>query len=344
MKKLLLVFWLSLLVGCSFHYYEGQDLEEQKRWEEASIEYHLAFVDDPADVEIQAALQRTNEHVAKENMTRYHEYLAQRQYKKAYRRLEAASVQDPKLEDAQKELQHWAKVLIAGKVSFEFDRLQANVRLADEMQLQFLMNTPVGEVLTADISNESGVFFVEDILYRQPTEMLTQYSLNSIGLNLIRKTPSGFSQKTFKKFINFRGTGAEQVIGQLEKSDSDELKGVLDHRVQLLTPQSASTEPWLPPRLVPYKLSLSGAQIQVLDDEKRLEFVPSVLYVNRKQGRGFVDFGSYRLKLNTNGQWSIQRQTYQKREDDYYYQFSKNLALNPYFFYREGAYRYVLVP
>ncbi|MCH8883396.1 MAG: hypothetical protein IIA41_07855, partial [SAR324 cluster bacterium] len=40
---------LAASAGCSFHYAQGQALEAQERWEEASIEYRLAFVEDPDD-------------------------------------------------------------------------------------------------------------------------------------------------------------------------------------------------------------------------------------------------------------------------------------------------------
>ena len=347
LKKLplvLLLFLSFIEIGCSYHYQQGKELELEKRWEEAAIEYRMAFVADPKDEDIIAALERANKQVAQDNMLRYREYLEQKQYKKAYRRLEAATLQDPSLQEAQKELKLWLKVLLAGKVEFEFDRLQSNIQLADEMQLQFLINTPTGKILTATISNESGLFFVEDLVYQQLTSTLTQYSVNSIGLKVSRKTSSGFNRKNFNKFINFRGIAADNVSGNLQE-DSEVVNNVLAHRPLLKTTSEVSEEPWIPPRLVRYQIALEGNKVQVLSESKRLEFVPEVLYVNRDQRRIFVDFGAYHLKMESQSrQWSIQRQNYQTTEDDYFYLFVKNLALNPYFFYREGAYQYVLAP
>jgi len=341
----LLGLWLFTWVvsGCSYHYQQGVELEAEQRWEEASIEYRLAFVEDPDDEDIIDALARVNPRVALENMLRYRDYLSQSKYKKAYSRLVAASVQNPQLESAQKELKLWTKILIAGKVDFEFDRLQSNIRLADEMQLQFLINTPVGDVLEANISYDSGLFFVEDILYRHPIEILTKYSVNSIGLKLVRKTISGFKQKSFKKFINFRGSNADQIYGKLEPS-STSIQSVKGHRLALIDRAPQIKPPWFPPRSIQYQLNLKGNQIQVVTSTKRLEIVPKIMYVNREQQRVFIDFGEYFVKLHNNRSWSIQRQIYQNPKDDYYHQFSKNLALNPYFFYREGAYQYVLAP
>lgn len=340
----LLVLSTLLLSGCSYHYNQGLDLEAEERWEEAAIEYRLAFIEDPDDEEIIAALERANKHVAQDNLKRYKEYLDKKQFKKAYRRLEAASLQDPSLEVVQKEMKLWLRVLIAGKVEFEFDRLQANLRLSEKMELQILINTPVGKVLTAPISNDNGIFFVEDLIYRQPTSFITQYSVNTIGLKLQRKTVEGFTRKNFKKFINFRGINASQVLGDLAAS-SEGTKSVLEHRPLLLSASTASVTRWFPPRLVRYHLSLENQSIKVVSPSKRLEFVPEVLYVNRDQQRVFVDFGVYHLQLDTKlRKWSIQRQVYKKPQQDYFYQFAQNLALNPYFFYKDGAYRYILAP
>ena len=158
-RTLFLILSLYLFFGCSIHYRTGQELEAQNRWEEAAIEYRLAFVEDPDDEEVIQALERTNKKVAQENLERYQDYLKQGQFRKAYSRLEAASVQDPSLASARSELKLWTKVLLAGKVDFEFDRLQANIRLADQMQLQIELNTPSGKTIGADINDQTGFFF-----------------------------------------------------------------------------------------------------------------------------------------------------------------------------------------
>ena len=79
--------WLALILflmitGCSLHYDTGKELESEGRYDEASIEYHRAFVDDPDDLEIQEALQRVHRKVAEENLVRYREYLEKNQYHK----------------------------------------------------------------------------------------------------------------------------------------------------------------------------------------------------------------------------------------------------------------------
>ncbi len=78
---------LLLAAGCNYHYSRGVTLEAQERWEEAAIEYRLAYVDDPGDPDFVEALARTNKVVARENLDRYKAYLAEKQFQKAYARL-----------------------------------------------------------------------------------------------------------------------------------------------------------------------------------------------------------------------------------------------------------------
>jgi len=67
LNKLILFFVTSFIFGCSFHYDQGLQLEQEKRWAEAAIEYRIALVENPEDTEIREALKRMNIHVAQEN-------------------------------------------------------------------------------------------------------------------------------------------------------------------------------------------------------------------------------------------------------------------------------------
>ena len=340
LRHISLFFLFSTLMSCTYHFRDGQELEEKQRLEEASIEYRLAFVANPDDEEIQVALKRTHTQVAEENFQRYLEYLEKKEYKKAFRRLESATIQNPSFAKAQSEQAHWLKVLISGKVTLQFDRLQANIRLADQMQLQILINTPSGQTLTADISNETGIFFVEDLLYKQSLQELPHYSINAIGLRLKRTTPDNRTKQEFRKFINFRGLIFDQSLGNLQTNSNAPLRTVLEHRPQLLNPQLSQPAAWFPPRLIRYYLAFEGSDIQVISSE-RTDFMPNNLYLNRTQQRAFVDFGVYHLTLdNDSRRWNLKKVPYRVKSDDYFYQFSENLALYPYFFFKDGVYRY----
>ena len=340
MKQICFFFLISTMISCSYHFQEAQELEEKKRLEEASIEYRLAFVEDSDDEATQAALKRTNTQVSEENFQRYLDYLSKKEFKKAYRRLESAALQNPSFAKTQSEQAHWLKVLVSGKVKLQFDRLQANIRLANQMQLQIVINTPTGKTLTADISNETGIFFVEDLLYKQTLKELPHYSINAIGLRLKRLIPGQRTKQEFRKFINFRGLILDQAVGDLQTEPTAAIRTVLEHRTQLLTPQSSLPTPWFPPRLIRYNLAFKGSEIQVTSSE-RIDFMPDTLYLNHAQQRAFVDFGVYQLSLdNESHLWSLKKEPYLSKSDDYFYQFSQNLALYPYFFYRDGAYQY----
>ena len=337
--------WLALILllvitGCSLHYDTGKELESEGRYEEASIEYHRAFVDDPDDLEIQEALQRVHRKVAEENLVRYREYLEKKQYHKAFSRLQSILRQNPEIGEAQEELKHWTRILLTGKIEFEFKTIGMNLRLAEKMELQVHLNSPSGELLRGEVSYENGIFSVEDLLYKTPREKLSEYTLNTIGLELHRKDSRGFTKEQFERFIYFRTLIPGSVEGRLN-GIIESAKKVADHRSNLLEKPESELKDWFPPRLVRYQMLLDENQIRILSSEKRREFAPEVLYLNSTSGRAFIDFGVFELKRDENRKkWSIRRKTMVRNSDDYFTELSRNLALSRYFQY-EQAYRYV---
>ena len=332
-----------LLSACNFHYRQGVDLEEKKRWEESSIEYRLALVDSPSDEDIHEALARINPKVAADNLARYRDYLGKQQFRKAFRRLEAAGVLDPSLEEVKTEREKWTKVLLAGRANLEFDRVETNLRLADKMNLQVVFNTPTGKTIAAPISNETGIFFAEHLIYNAGIGQLTGYTINSIGLKMTRKTAEGLKKKEFLKFINYRVPLAEGIGGELATKSTAEAGNVRAHRDTLTSVLNNGRVPAFraPRGLVRYSLKLEGNTIGVTDS-KDISYLPDVLYVNNSDRRVFLDYGSLELQRNQEQRrWSIRRKVYLEPADDYFPRFAKNLALNPYFLYKEGPYRFV---
>ena len=248
-KKFLLFLIPWFTVGCSFHYDQGLELEKQERWAEAAIEYRISTVENPDDEDISAALKRMNVHVAQENFEAYQQYLQQKEYHKAYRRLEAALIQNPQLSQAREEMRQWWHLLITGKVELEFDRLLSNVRLAEEMILQVRFNTPSGKILSGNISSETGIFFLEDVVYRTQAKQLAEYTINTIGLKIKRKSSLGYVRNEFKKFVNFRQLSPLEVSGKITDNYRKTPQNVLDHRPVLISDRVALAT-WQPPRLV----------------------------------------------------------------------------------------------
>lgn len=329
-----------MTMGCSRHYDLGQELESEGRFEEASIEYHHAFVKDPNDLEILEALERVNRKVAQENLQRYREFLKKKQYHKAFSRLQNSLRQDPEKKEAQEELKHWTRILLTGKVEFEFKSLGMNLRLAEKMELQVHLNSPSGKLLRGEVSYENGIFIIEDLLYQTPREKLTEYTFNTIGLELHRKDNRGFTKEKFERFIYFRTLVPGSVEGRLN-GISESVKKVMDQRPSLYQRTGSDLQAWFPPRLVRYQMRLDQNQIQILSTEKHREFAPEVLYLNSGNGRAFVDFGVLELKRDEERRkWSIRRKIFFRYSDDYFPELSRNLALSRYFQY-EQAYRFV---
>ncbi len=336
-----LLFLISFLfLGCSIHYDKGIQLEKEKRWEESAIEYRLALIEDPNNLKIVKSLSRVNKHVSKENFKTYKNFLNLKYFKKAFKRLEATLMQDPELKEALLEKEHWKKILITGKVEFEFNKLFSNLRLADEMILQVKINTPNNKILTGNVSGETGIFFIEDLVYRIDLMQLTDYTINSIGLKIKRKSNSGIIHDEFKKFVNFSELTPIQVIGKIKNNTFKKPQNVLDHRPSLLT-DNQDKKAWYPPKVLSYKLQFFEDSIKIISKSNRNEFAPSVIYLNQSDQKVNIDFGVNKLSMDDyKRKWSIQRKFYRNLEDDYYYLLANNLTLYQYLFY-DSIFRFI---
>ena len=332
------VLWVS---GCNVHYSRGLSLEAQNRWEEAAIEFHLAIVEDPEEEEYHEALARANRVVAGENIVLYRTYLARKEFKKAYNRLSDALRQNPELQEARAEMEKWMRVLVAGQVEMEFDQLHANLNLADEIQLMLHINTPnPGEIIEAEIDLETGTFFVENLLYDRPKELYAYYSLNAIGVSMTygRGKLRKFTSREFLRFVNFRTPVLDNLSGNISTKGGGNMVAVEQHRKQI-TDQTQDTTHWSPRRVPHYSLKVDGSTIRVAATEGSGLYTPRFLYINGQEQRMFVDFGRYEVKSQQEDQWGIRRLNL--REKDYFPTVARNIALQPYFFYREDVFIYL---
>ncbi|MDH4120275.1 MAG: hypothetical protein OEV94_01015 [Deltaproteobacteria bacterium] len=324
---------LALTVpGCSYHYMQGEYLESKGRWEEAAIEYRQAWVGSPGDEGYTQALERANKVVARDAMTRYFAYLARKEFRKAFARLEDARVKDPDYEPAQEEEKKWVRVLVGGQVQFDYQALTSAIRMADEINLVVHVNSPgTGEELEGVINLADGTFTVEDLLYQPTDAQLTGYSLNFIGVKLETKGDSKtvFASTQFKRLVNFRNPVARQVSGSLPDNPG-EPQPIAAQRAQM-APDTAGT-PYVPLPNPAYSMAIRAAVVEVSGADGQAAFVPRRLYVNRKDNRIFVDFGQYLLRQNAdNLRWTIARSNGEGK--DYFPLLYRNLALHPYFYY-----------
>jgi hypothetical protein len=330
--------------GCSLKYAEGQSLERQGRWEEAMQAYRDAVIDHPGDPDYRAAWERSKKVVARDNLERYKAFLANKAFRKAYARLLDAAREDPDYAPVQQELAKWQRVLVGGQVQFHFDTAQTDITLAQQIQLKVRINTPnPGETIDADVDIDSGTFFAEDLLYDRPNELLTLYSINSIGVELTygRTRIKQFTTKDFRRFINIRTPILDNLTGTLDVQTGGTLRPVAAQRATL--PQvPLAQQPSVPPSNPHYSLHLEGTRIVVTTPPGAPppDYTPRFLYINRADDRVFVDFGRYLVTLPARGQrWTLGRLPLVG--DDYFPRLARNIALQPYFFYREGVFAYV---
>jgi len=328
--------------GCNLNYYEGRTREAQKRWEEAAIQYHLAHISSPDDPEYLEAYTRANQQVARENLTRYRQYLANKEFSKAYPRLVDASRQDPALTEARQEIAKWTRVLISGQVVLDFHTPQGVSAIADEIRLAVRFNTPnPGEVVEAEIDVDNGVFFVETLLYDRPDELLPFFSVNAIGLSLVQgKTRvKQYTNREFVRFVNFRTPVLDAAPAPVTFATDGNLAPVLSRRPSA-NGEPGSQELWFPRVNPRYRMTVQGERILVSAEGGRSDFTPRFLYINKKDRRLFVDFGRYDVRQDGQGvQWGLRRLPV--FPNDYMELLTRNVALQPYFYYRGEVLTYL---
>lgn len=330
---------LLLMSGCNYNYYRGLELEEQGRYEEANIEFHRAYTSSPNDEDFQDAYRRTAVKTTEDLLERYEIYIKEKKYRMAYKRLEKANTLTPDNPTVREEMKKWYRILLAGKIDLvKLQAMNNQIPLTDQIVLEIRFNTPnITRRLEAPIDYQSNIFSVEDILYDPPQNLLMLYSINSIGVKLVNNATR---RSQFKKFIDFRIPVLVDVQGELAPNGS-ELTPVEDFYPISSIKTAQESEFWYPSPGIRYSLQLNDSEIVVNSTNKKTDFLPQMLYINRADQRYFLDFGDLQLaQRKQGGLWTFRRVVTEDR--GYLKELEKNLMLHPYFYYREGGYPYVI--
>jgi len=328
-----------LLSGCNYHYHTGLNLEAEGRFEEANIEYHRAYTRYPDNETYRDAFQRTAQKTTTNLMDRYQRYVKEKKYAMAFRRLEQAQTLLPNDPQINIELKKWYRILVAGKVDLvQIKSLQDQIPLMDQILLMVRLNTPNAlKRLEAPVDYQTGTFYVEDILYDPPQDLLMLYSLNSIGVKLVNNTTRN---EQFKRFVDFKTPVLIEVRGDLKGVDKG-LEPVSSFYPLADLRQANSDQFWYPSRGIRYALHLDGNVIKVSSSVNKVAFLPQLLYINKRERRFFLDFGRLQLyQKKAGGVWLFRRLVDEKR--GYLKNLQKNLLLNTYFFFREGGYPFIV--
>lgn len=338
---LLLLSFSILLVtsGCNYNYYRGMELEEQGRYEEANIEFHRAYTSSPNDDDFQDAYRRTAVKTTEDLLERYESYVKEKKYRMAYKRLEKANTLTPDNPRVKEEMKKWYRILLAGKVDLvKLQAMNNQIPLTDQIVLEIRFNTPnITRRLEAPIDYQTNIFAVEDILYDPPQNLLMLYSINSIGVKLVNNATR---RSQFKKFIDFRIPVLVDVQGELSPNGSS-LTSVDDFYPIGTDKNYQNPDFWYPAPGIRYSLQLNNSEIVVSSSNKKIDFLPQMLYINKADQRYFLDFGDLQLaQKKRGGLWTYRRVMTEDR--GYLKELEKNLILHPYFYFREGGYPYVL--
>ncbi|MCP4754489.1 MAG: hypothetical protein GY866_26705 [Proteobacteria bacterium] len=327
--------WLQ---GCNYNYYRGLQLEEEGRYEEANIEFHRAYNRSPNTLKYQDAYLRTAVKTTEDLLNRYDRYVKEKKYFLAFRRLEQAQALTPDHPKIDREIKKWYRILVAGRVDLaQIKSLHNQIPLTDQIILEVRINTPnITRRLEAPVDYQTNTFNVEDILYDPPQNLLMMYSLNSIGVKLVDNITG---RERFKKFVDFRTPVLVDVQGSLKASNPQLTSIDQFYPIEHLE-NDREKQYWYPSRGIRYMLKLDEKRIKVNSSVKHIDFLPQILYMNKKDRRYFLDFGHFQLsQKKTGGLWSFRRHISKNRE--YMLDLKKNLMLNPYFYFREGGYPFV---
>jgi len=340
------IFWLGALSwmmvalsGCNYHYHTGLQLGREGRFEEANIEFRRAYTMSPDDADYREAFLRTAAKTSEDLLERYHRYVRDKKYEMAFRRLEQARTLTPHDSRILEELNKWYRILVAGEIDLvQIKSLHNQIPLSDQIQLTVWINTPNAlRRLEAPVNYQSGVFYVEDILYDPPQDLLMMYTLHSIGVKLINDSTGN---ESIKRFVDFKTPVLIEVRGTLEGADNDLISVSRFYPFEMLR-ASNTDEFWYPSKTLRYALMLDSDAIKVSSSEgQKIGFLPQILYINKRERRYFLDFGQLQLfQKRVGGAWSFRRLV--DRERDYLRKLQQNLLLNTYFYYREGGYPYL---
>ena len=235
---------------------------------------------------------------------------------------------------------------MAGKVDFTLESLQKVVPLTDEMVLMLRINTAdPKKVLNVVIDNQTKTFAAEDRIYNLSQKDLIFYTLNSIGVKL-KKDRTRVVR--FIRFVDLKIPYPKDVNGNLaEITATAAANGEVPLQpVDRVYPyqelaQSSASQDWTGMRGLSYSLNLEGERIKVESSNGKIDYLPQMLYLNKEERRIFVDFGSLEcIQRKKGGIWTFRRTVDPNRA--YLNDLKANLAFSPYFFFREGAYAFVL--
>ena len=337
MKKILILLLLTtFLSSCSYNYWHGKELEEEGRIEEANIEYHKAYTNTPWINMYRESYLRTAKTTSADLMKRYANFLYLGKFKLAYDRLEKARSLDPENPEVLSELNKWTHVLLVGRIDLNFVSLHNQVPLSEEMDIQVIFNSPnPTELLKVKLNPQTKAFAIEDRIYNANIGLLMNYSIHSIGIRLMNSRPK--SDK-YIKFVDFKRPVPAKIEGSLSPK-GNQLQPVEGAYPLEKIKARNNSEFWFPRKGIEFTAKLSGDHIKV-GKTKTFDFLPQMMYLNQKDHRIMMDFGDLEIQQKRIGtSWGFRRNLKEKRQ--YLADIQKNILLQPFFSYREGAFPFI---
>ena len=332
MRCLILLLFALSFSGCNYNYYLAKQERAKSNYEIANVYFHRAFSSDPDDQEFIDAYLQNSVDTSTVLLKRYSRYIEEKKYLPAYfllqRAKELKSAQDE--DKIKQEEKKWLKVLIAGKINYEFDRVPEYASGSSRFAIAIRFNTPNSDLLVAEIDPLTGLYFVEDYLYDPPQEYLMFYTINSIGVKTqtsidslrdridtkvesstgkekqrikISNAGDNLTSDDFIEFINFSVPVVTEAKGELDYGDK--YLSLQDNFIPSSAPQLG--EAWSPERGIRFSALLDGERIVINSNSLEIDFSPELLFYNTKANLSFLDFGEKNVILSSDlNLWKIQ--------------------------------------
>jgi hypothetical protein len=327
MSNFFFCIFLLLLVSCNYNYHLGKKLEEQGKFEEASVEYSRAYLKSPSNEKYKTAFERNAVKTVAVLKDTYKQQIQNQNFFSAYTVLEQAlrlNTQDSFFGAEQKK---WYFVLLAGNIQFPKGREISGAVFGDKIYPVIQFQSPKSKRKIEAVIDINGDFFLEDLLYNPMDEDYVRYTIDTIGFKYLPFQNSNndiVDEDSFAYFflINFHTPKLTQHQGYFTD----------DNSAKKITLEKQNY--WSPRRGITYTSRVENKGIIIESSSPEISFLPFAFF--KKQQRIFLDFGSIRLKKQQGTfLWEIAQlsksQIKQVLKNSYYYQVYQQTLDNSYF-------------
>ena len=236
------------LSSCNYNFYLGQQLEKEKKFEEANIEYSRAYYNNPNNTKYKEAYLRSGRQTVKILQERYLAEINKNNFFAAHTLLTKALYLTPNNPFFNEEQKKWKRVILSGQVHLPTGQDLAELVIGEKIYPVIRFNRTTSKRLLEAIIKPSNNFVAEDLLYEPTAEKYLQYNIHSIGLKYLPFTEKRDNTTLINKnnfiylnLIEFQ----KPILSELQGSFSQQKKN-WSSRLQIKKNNNINEEYWYP--------------------------------------------------------------------------------------------------